>query len=521
MSKVAINGRKLPLAPLAGGLAGLIAFAVFMVLPQTILQTIMVQTRVTTALAAALFAGGLTALLAWKLGGGTRVRNGEEEAEAFTPEPVAEAPHYAAPDIFAPEEAVEKGPSLLGRLRRKKQEEEIDWDAMPTTRRRGVLAEAAAREADFVEEEQPEEAVDPYAAPVEAYAPPVEAYASAVKAYAPPVAPYPPVEGQQDAQSFITEQQITARPPVQLPDWAYEEEGDLTGQHAQPESYQPEPVHPAVAALSEPLALDPEPEAKVIAAVRNYRDGLAPESAGTEDWSDPDSFENYGQTHETAVDDVSIHPEPTLSWRAAEQQQFAEAAADQAEPYEIRAFEAQPYQTQPYEAQPYQLPSYQVEPIDERTLAHIHPETPLSDYANAEPVPEPAYEADHRSAAQEAFEPLAEQALEPGSAVAEAPHSATPVETPIEANPAQAPFETASVAELMARLEAGLERRAATSAHGAVEGYSPAALSAAIDQHQFATRDPLAHLADKEAEVDEALRAALTTLERMNRRAAG
>ena len=35
----------------------------------------------------------------------------------------------------------------------------------------------------------------------------------------------------------------------------------------------------------------------------------------------------------------------------------------------------------------------------------------------------------------------------------------------------------------------------------------------------FAAIDPLANLADKEAEVDEALRAALSTLERMNRRA--
>ncbi len=447
MSKVAINGRKLPLAPIAGGLAGLIAFAIFMVLPQAVLEAIVWQTRLDqilpmagpplgttarllTAIAAACIAGGLTVLLSWKVGaaGTSRTR------KLTAPETIAEmeAAPVAVPvaEIADADDTADLKPSLLGRLRRKKAEEEIDLDAMPMTRRRDFHPDSAARRPLFADGELPGDSLATIG-----------------------------VTAEPSATDSIGERQAAP-----IPEWAYEEDCDLSGLRSQPQQSYADEIHPAVAALSDPLSdpLPPSapveapmpevtqqqaPEARVISAV--------PESAGTEDWDDLSSFEQY----------MGLPDSGSLT--------------DEAPSGDDAIFELQ---------------SLAPEPVSDATETA----TPA--------VAEPAFTPDATG----------DITPEPASIDAEDyPQAVAPMPVALS--------NEASVEELIARLEQGLARRAERRARLTI--LSPASAAQAESVHQsaspFAAIDPLANLADKEAEVDEALRAALSTLERMNRRAAG
>lgn len=420
MSKVAIHGRKLPLAPLAGGLAGVIAFGAFMAMPQSVLEALIWQTRLDAILpmakpplgatarllasvAAACFAGGLTALLAWKFSGASKrprkLSAPESAVEVAAPAAtVASAPAVGVADLDEETEA-EKKPSLLGRLRRKKPaEDEVDVENMPVLRRRDFHPDSPSRRPLFADSELPGESLDSLG----------EGSADAVNAAGP---------------------KFGERAPAPMPDWAYDEDLNLTGAQLPQGRSELTDVHPAVAALSDPVVADsatmepgaaiaeqaPPSEDSVLeqaasATAPHLRTHGAPESAGTEDWNDTSAFEQYLET-----------------------QQHAEEAVEPA--------------------------------VD---------------------TPDSADDA---------------------AAIATAP--AVDLEA-MQARLARTPISEASVEELIARLESGLDRRAARREQQANRA-----------TNHFAAMDPLANLADKEAEVDEALRAALSTLERMNRRAAG
>lgn len=515
MSKVAINGRTLPVAPIAGGLAGIIAFAAFVVLPQPILEALVWQTRldmifpaaqpplgmtarILVAIVAALAAAGLTALIAIKFAkvgskSTTRRRrrsvrtDGVEGVRSETPRYSASAPEAevsvaariipAAPPASVPTAALmddaepeggEKKRSILDRLRGRKSAAEIPVEETPRLRRRDFHPDAPARRPLFADVELPGKTLDSVNTADEPASPPFS---------------QPSTPMHQPAQR-------------QLPAWAYEEDCDLIGARTSSETLsttQQQEIEIAGdnAGIGQWASSTP-----VIPSAAETDAIVPPNSAGTGDWDDPSAFDNY--------------------IASLAEEEAAEAIESEAQPSAI-------------------LPS-----ADEQSTApHVEEE------AAALP-PSPMTEV-----------------VDTAEAIASDDSSAA---GKLEAQLANTPVGDNSVDELMARLQAGMARRAerralqieqnrfvveeATSATSAISSVEP---TPAITQHAeptlpiaqpgsatksmkddassnrendtpaapvnpFAAIDPLANLADKEAEVDEALRAALSTLERMNRR---
>lgn len=457
MSKVAINGQKIPLVPLAGMVAGLLAAVGFFMLPQTFLESFVYQLRLDTMLAAAkpplgftarllaavgagLATGVFTALLAWKFAkpsrksamndeaaplvdaeqGGRSRRFGREPAA--DPMPVEVAPQPIVAPVAEVEPITKEKPAKKSRFRlgRKAKEDEIDVDAMPMTRNRGLTG-AVQRESVFDHDDQ-----------------------SAGNAL--------------DISSATDAMQDRF---VDLPEWAYEENCDLSGVRSgitapadptasisdavpvvdenddpfamdsfKPEPFTPEPFEPALneavtqADEEEPLTLDQTAEDKIVGWAHEDSEFNRPASAGAEDWGVADWSE---QAHDD----------------------------DDAEALELETEAA----------------------------------TDNNDEA-AVPV------------------------------VADAVAPSIPTPAPVAPRPST---DDASIEELLERAEAGLRRRAeARAALAAVQATAPA--SAPIVQESDAAQttapNPFAGFEHKEAEVDEALRAALSTLERMNRRSA-
>ncbi|WP_337828755.1 hypothetical protein [Pseudonocardia sp. TMWB2A] len=542
MSKVAINGRTLPLIPVAAGLAGVMALGAFMIMPQSVLEAMVWQTRLDTilpaaqpplggtarllvAIAAAALAAGLTALLAWKFSGLTtpkkrRRRRGMGQsdtlaalviapASAESAAPVA-APVAATADVADEEKTAVSKASFLDRFRRKKveEEEEIDLENMPNLRRRDFHPDAPARRPLFADAELPGKTLD-------SVEPVIDMPASATPAPTP----------------------FGSTPSAKYPSWAYEEKCDLSGQAARlaAESHAARVAGPE--AVEEPVA-EPVLSATEPAAENGDQPSFthAPGSAGTADWDDPSAFDQYMESQaeearerelEDQLEAASLAAEPLeLQVEPQPEPQIMPASEIYAEP---AAFAPEPV----VDARPFILNPVADTPVPEMPA----PEMPV--FAEAAPAPEPV-EPDM-----------------PAAPVAAIPQAAMPEATQaqwLETELAKTEIGSESVDMLMARLEAGMARRATRREAQRAEAVRKAELQAAApapvvkqevlppvtaaplapmtgaetptpqpapapSANPFAAIDPLANLADKEAEVDEALRAALSTLERMNRRA--
>lgn len=492
MSKVAINGRTFPLIPIAAGLAGVVALGAFMVMPQAVLEALVWQTRLDTvlpaaqpplggtarllvAIAAAAIAAGLTALFAWKFAAlGTaqkprrRRRRGTPQLEEVAIPVAAPAMAELATPAVAEAEEKQAKPSFLDRLRRKKveQEDEIDLDAMPNLRRRDFHPDAPARRPLFADAELPGKTLD-----------------SAEPVMDMPVSASP------------TPSPFGSTPATKFPSWAYEEDCDLSGQGGRtapnPETLVFESAPPVEPIAPEPVAVEAEAE---IAPASNH----APGSAGTADWDDPSAFDQY----------MELQAEEARE-RALEDELQSTADSDEAQP----------------DAEAPAVPDRFAAPVAPPMSAPVAPSEPLILAPAAEkPTAGPA--------------PIvADEAL-----TVSQPEPSTPQPAPagwLETELANTEIGSESVDALMTRLEAGMARRAARrdalQAQAArkaelrgvaaapqqqlLDPIAPAPAPTAPSSNPFAAIDPLANLADKEAEVDEALRAALNTLDRMNRRA--
>lgn len=552
MSKVAINGRTLPLIPVAAGLAGVMALGAFMIMPQSVLEAMVWQTRLDTilpaaqpplggtarllvAIAAAALAAGLTALLAWKFSGLTtpkkrRRRRGMGQSDILAAPVIAPASAESAASVAAPvnapvvatadvadeEKIAAPKPSFLDRFRRKKveEEDEIDLENMPNLRRRDFHPDAPARRPLFADAELPGKTLD-------SVEPVIDMSASATPAPTP----------------------FGSTPSAKYPIWAYEEKCDLSGQAARLAAES----HAAPEAVAEPV-VEPVASATKPAAETGDQPSFthAPGSAGTADWDDPSAFDQYMESQAEEA-------------RERELEDQLEAASLETGPVE------QQVETQP-EPQPMPAPDVYAEPVafapepvlDARPVI-LNPavEAPGSEMPMPEmPAPEmPVFAEAPPTPALEPVEPDM-----PAAPVAAIPQAAAPEETQaqwLETELAKTEIGSASVDMLMARLEAGMARRATRREAQRVEAVRKAEQQAAAPAPQqevlppvapapvtpaplapmtgaetpapqpapapstnpFAAIDPLANLADKEAEVDEALRAALSTLERMNRRA--
>lgn len=541
MSKVAINGRTLPLIPVAAGLAGVMALGAFMIMPQSVLEAMVWQTRLDTilpaaqpplggtarllvAIAAAALAAGLTALLAWKFSGLTtpkkrRRRRGMGQtdilaapviapASAESASPVA-APVAATADVADEEKTAAPKASFLDRFRRKKveEEEEIDLENMPNLRRRDFHPDAPARRPLFADAELPGKTLD-------SVEPVIDMPASATPAPTP----------------------FGSTPSAKYPSWAYEEKCDLSGQAARLAAES----HAAPEAVAEPVA-EPVASATEPAAETGDQPSFthAPGSAGTADWDDPSAFDQYMESQAEEA-------------RERELEDQLEAASLASDPLDLQA-ERHP------EPQSIPAPDAYAEPVLDARPVILNPavEAPVSEM----PIPEmPAPEMPVFAETAPAPEPVEPDM--PASPVAAMPQAAAPEDTQaqwLETELAKTEIGSESVDMLMARLEAGMARRATRREAQRVEAVRKAELQAAAptpapqqevlppvapapvtpaplapmisaetvapqpapapSTNPFAAIDPLANLADKEAEVDEALRAALSTLERMNRRA--
>lgn len=547
MSKVAINGRTLPLIPVAAGLAGVMALGAFMIMPQSVLEAMVWQTRldqvlpaaqpplggtarILVAVAAACIAAGLTALLAWKfaaLGTAQKPRRRRRRGAALLEESAAPiavstmsgmtapiiAEDHAVADTAEAKAAARK-PSFLDRLRRKKveEEDEIDLENMPNLRRRDFHPDAPARRPLFADAELPGKTLD-------SVEPVMDTPAPAIAAATP----------------------FGGAPVSKFPSWAYEENCDLSGKSALASAAETPPAATDVP-VSAPFAAEPNLSSPAIETEAEA--APVPGSAGTADWDDPSAFDQFielqaEEARERELED-RLELEAVLSEEAAPEPAPLAGVAYQPEP----AIEQAP------------------QPVDFTPPVILTPAAVTAPIVDAEPVAE--------------AEPIAEAApvLTPeplGSQASAAPVQTTPAEW-IETELANTQVGDDSVDELMARLQAGMARRAARrEAAQAVTAQAEkaqaekarrqtlnippvetsqdsASVLPAVEQHRqqilppapapvsatpapatptpampasnpFAAIDPLANLADKEAEVDEALRAALSTLERMNRRA--
>lgn len=284
-------------------------------------------------------------------------------------------------------------------------------------------------------------------------------------------------------------------PATKFPSWAYEEDCDLSGQGGRTAS-NPETLVFESAPPVEPVA--PEPVTVEAEAENAPAPSHAPGSAGTADWDDPSAFDQY----------MELQAEEARE-RAIEDELQSTADSD-----DVRA-----------DAEAPAVPDRFAAPVAPPMSAPVAPSEPLILAPAAEmPTAEPA--------------PIvADEALPVSKPAASAPQPA-PIGW-LETELANTEIGSESVDALMARLEAGMARRAArrdalqaqaarkAELRGAapapqqqlLDPVAPAPAPTAPSSNPFAAIDPLANLADKEAEVDEALRAALNTLDRMNRRA--
>lgn len=536
MSKVAINGRTLPLIPVAAGLAGVMALGAFMIMPQSVLEAMVWQTRldqvlpaaqpplggtarILVAIAAACIAAGLTALLAWKfaaLGTAQKPRRRRRRGAALHEEnaaPIAVstmsgmtapiiAEDHAVADI-AEAKAAPRKPSFLDRLRRKKveEEDEIDLENMPNLRRRDFHPDAPARRPLFADAELPGKTLD-------SVEPVMDTPAPAIAAATP----------------------FGGAPASKFPSWAYEENCDLSGKSALASTAETPPVATDVP-VSAPFAAEPNLSSPAIETEAEA--APVPGSAGTADWDDPSAFDQF----------IELQAEEARERELEDRLELEAVLSEDAAP----------------EPAPLAGVAYQPEPVIEQAPQPVDftPPVILTPAAITAPIAEAAPIAEIAPALTP--EPL-------GSQASAAPTQTTPAEW-IETELANTQVGDDSVDELMARLQAGMARRAARreaaqaviaqaeTAQGQTLNIPPvetsqdsASVLPAVEQHRqqilppasapvsaasapatptpampasnpFAAIDPLANLADKEAEVDEALRAALSTLERMNRRA--
>ncbi len=551
MSKVAINGRTLPLIPVAAGLAGVMALGAFMIMPQSVLEAMVWQTRLDTilpaaqpplggtarllvAIAAAALAAGLTALLAWKFSGLTtpkkrRRRRGMGQSDILASPVIAPASAESAAPVVAPvaapvaatadvadeEKIAAPKASFLDRFRRKKveEEEEIDLENMPNLRRRDFHPDAPARRPLFADAELPGKTLD-------SVEPVIDMPASATPAPTP----------------------FGSTPSAKYPSWAYEEKCDLSGQAARLAAESHAAPVAAPDAVAEPI-VEPVASATEPAAETGDQPSFthAPGSAGTADWDDPSAFDQYMESQAEEA-------------RERELEDQLEAASLATDPLDLQA-ERQP------EPQTISAPDVYAEPVAFAPEPVVDARPVILNPVADTPVPEmPAPEMPVFAEAAPALEPVEPDM--PASPVAAMPQAAAPQETQaqwLETELAKTEIGSESVDMLMARLEAGMARRATRREAQRAEAVRKAELQAAApapvvqqevlppvapipvtqaplapmsgaetpapqpaptpSTNPFAAIDPLANLADKEAEVDEALRAALSTLERMNRRA--
>lgn len=463
MSKVAINGRKIPVVPLAGIVAGLLAAIGFFMLPQSVLEAFVWQLRLDTVLSAAkpplgvtakllaaigagLATGLFTALLAWKFtkadkkapdSVSTRRMHGADSAPV---ENTVTAPHIV-PDS-AQDTAVKAEKKSRFRLGRKAKEDEIDVAAMPVTRNRGLTG-TAQRQSVFDHEDQ----------------------------------------SGGNALDISTANDSLQERQVDLPDWAYEENCDLSGvrsgitEPASPEINIDDAV-PVVDETADPFALQdiiPEPFTPEPYEPVPYEPATA-EASAIELESSLADMRGISGPREDALDAGKDNDhEPT--WQddgpALDQTSSTDTVEEWGE-----ADWSQPVEIDHEPADGYHHDAYQTEIAPPQTLA-----ADLISDVSAKP---------------DSYEPV----------------------------------EDASIDQLLDRAEAGLRRRAEAriaARNAAISAPAPApAVVPASSESSTAippvapseTPNPFAGFEHKEAEVDEALRAALSTLERMNRRSA-
>lgn len=485
MSKVAINGQKIPLVPFAGIVAGLLAAVGFFMLPQSVLEAFVYQLRLDTMLPAAkpplgftarllaaigagLATGLFTAFLAWKFAkpAPSRTRTASTRTRQFGH--VSDTQSSTAPVIIAappvPEthevETHEEKPKVEKknrfRMGRKSKQDELDVAAMPMTRNRGLTG-AMPRASVFDHDDQNLN------------------------------------NSSGNSLDISTATDSLQERYVDLPEWAYEENCDLSGVRSGITEPADESVslHDAVPVVDEtddpfaveslqPIALTPgttqaSGHIGVVQEIEHESDELvlpawlAKPKAQDVDHGDVHSYDQHkGDVDDHDIENFIQPVAPAKAW---------EDVADWSDPVEVE--------------------EEQFGDDAHKDDAHL-----------SDSIQEPVVSEDVTSS-------IISEPVKPNDVV--------------DANvtiPPVASVQDASIEELLARAEAGLKRRAAgrLPAQKTQAEIVPTKIISqppiALQSEPVTAPNPFAGFEHKEAEVDEALRAALNTLERMNRRSA-
>ena len=480
MSKVAINGQKIPLIPFAGIIAGLLAAVGFFMLPQSVLEAFVYQLRLDTMLPAAkpplgftarllaaigagLATGLFTAFLAWKFAkpvqsrtrtASTRTRQFGHASDAqasAAPAIITAPPMPEAPKVETDEEKPKVAKKNRFRMRRKSKQDELDVAAMPMTRNRGLTG-AMPRASVFDHDDQNLN------------------------------------NNSGNSLDISTATDSLQERYVDLPEWAYEENCDLSGVRS---------------GITEPA----DENVSLYDAV-----------PVVDETDDPFAIESFQP--------IAVTPTTTEAPGHIGAVQEIEHESDE---LVLPAWLAKPkaHDVDHDDGHSYDQRNDGVDRHDIENL--IQPVTPAKAWEDAADWSDPV-EAEEEQFSDDVHLPDATH-----QSVANEGVTTSIISDPVESNDVVDAVTTitpdvsvkdASIEELLARAEAGLKRRAAgrvAPQQMQIEVVPTTVASqptVTLQSEPVAAPNPFAGFEHKEAEVDEALRAALSTLERMNRRSA-
>ena len=484
MSKVAINGQKIPLIPFAGIIAGLLAAVGFFMLPQSVLEAFVYQLRLDTMLPAAkpplgftarllaaigagLATGLFTAFLAWKFAKptqskarttptSTRTRqfgHASDTQSSVAPVIITAPPAAETPKAEAGEEKPKVEKRNRFRMSRKSKQDELDVAAMPMTRNRGLTG-AMPRASVFDHDDQNLN------------------------------------NNSSNSLDISTATDSLQERYVDLPEWAYEENCDLSGVR----SGITEPADENVSLYD------------AVPIVDETDDPFAVESfqpiAVT-----PTTTETLG--HIGVVQEVEHESDELVlpAWLAKPKVQDADGG--DVHSYDQRNDDGD-------------IESHAIENL-------IPPVTPakawddVADWSDPAEVEEEQF-GDDVHLPDATHQPVANEGVT--TSIISEPVKPNDVVDAVVTIAPHASVKDASIEDLLARAEAGLKRRAAgrVAAQQMQAEVVPAPVVSqpivTLQPEPVVAPNPFAGFEHKEAEVDEALRAALSTLERMNRRSA-
>ena len=480
MSKVAINGQKIPLVPFAGIVAGLLAAVGFFMLPQSVLEAFVYQLRLDTMLPAAkpplgftarllaaigagLATGLFTAFLAWKFAkpAPSRTRTASTRTRQFGH--VSDTQSSTAPVIIAappvPEthevETHEEKPKVEKknrfRMGRKSKQDELDVAAMPMTRNRGLTG-AMPRASVFDHDDQNLN------------------------------------NKSGNSLDISTATDSLQERYVDLPEWAYEENCDLSGVRSgitEPadESVSLHDAVPVVDETDDPFggeALQP------IALTPNTTQALG---------------------HIGVVQEIEHESDELVlpAW-------LAKPKAQDVDHGDVHSYDQRKDDVDGHDIENFIQPAAPAKAWED-----------VADWSDPVEVGEEQF-GDDASLSDSIHEPVANEDVT--TSIISEPVKPNDVVDAVVTIPPHTSVKDASIEELLARAEAGLKRRAAgrlASPQTQAEVVPTTVTSrptATLQPEPVAVPNPFAGFEHKEAEVDEALRAALSTLERMNRRSA-